>query len=290
MRTEKLVLLLALFAVACDHPQAPFAYIPDSEWTDAYRGDTGFFISHDAGMDAVPPSIDANIDAPGTDMGMFDMGVPPAITIDGTMTESIWTANASNQPIDNANVATSEFDGDAMTRLYFARDSDWLYFGIEGTLISTDAIVFYVDTQGFGPGVTLSNMGLNDNGNHVSGVLSLPISGSIEFTPEWGWGTGSFSTAPTSYAAELGWRGLNTTGAFAPITHGGDVYNACNGVGCETAIRLAVLGASATSTVQFIVRLGRPGASGSFSTLTFPLSDTGSPETVGTPIVVAPPP
>jgi len=182
------------------------------------------------------------------------------------------------------------FDGETLSSLYVARDTDWLYFGFEAVLTPGDAVVFYVDTHfGDTTGVYLMGTGLPDTSNTVNGVLSLPMTGTVDFEPEWGWGTSSMNVIPTTYTPQIGWRLLSATGSFSPLTN--YTSSMCNGTACEVQTRLIALGLMGTEPIHLIVRLGRPGSGGAFSNQTFPTSDSGQPEAVGpTQISVMPSP
>jgi len=280
MRTDRFA-WLALALVACNPPVIPHAMDPDSTWIDAYRDDTGTIVVHDAGHDAfvTDSSFDAAIDAPGIDVGSADAGPPLAIRLDGVLDDTWWMTAGSR--INNMTTVVTPYDGDTLTALYYGRDQDWLYLGFEGTLVSSDAVVFYVDTH-FGDGVPLST-GLGDTTNHVNSVLSLQITGTAEFQPEFGFGTSALPHGTTQGDSTLGWRML----APNPSRFGDVLTNTrsiCSMTGCETAILLAQIGEMPGTYLQFIVRLGRPGVG--FSNQTFPVADSATPETVNVAISV----
>jgi hypothetical protein len=284
-----LVLLLA----ACNPPVVPFANA-DIGPVDAARPDIGPVTLRDTGprdtgaLD-MGTANDAALDAPALDANL-DAGARPQITFDGRFDEAVWTSVAGNVMQSNSQVAHTPYDGDSLMTLYYTRDADWLYFGFEGAIVSGDAVVFYVDTAPSPPnGVFLQGTGLGDSSNVVNGVLSLPLTGTVEFAPEWGWGTSVMPIAPTTYDPRIGWRALASTGPFTPLTR--DTTSYCSATACEVATRLAAIGATSTSHLTLIVRMGRPGASGGFvPTQAFPVSDSGTPEAINAaPIsVVAP--
>ncbi len=290
MRTS--LLSFALVLAACDPPVVQHAPDVDAN-VDAFRIDSGPLIVNDSGLNDAFVSIDSYIDVgPVPDVGTPDGGVVPSVLhLDGVFDEPIWTANPSNAMQVNNTPTIAPFDSETLTSLYVARDTDWLYFGFEAVFTPGDAVVFYVDTHfGDTTGVYLMGTGLNDNANTVNQVLSLPFTGTVDFEPEWGWGTDTMNVIPTTYTAHIGWRALSATGSFTPLTN----YTAsmCNGTACEVQTQLiAGLGlVTGTEPINLVVRLGRPGASGGFSNQTFPTSDSGQPETIGpTQISVLPP-
>lgn len=293
MRTRSLASLLVVVSSACSVPFPPHAPAFDAD-VDAFRTDMGPIIVHDAGHDGGPDTgvmpLDAHVDAPGLDVGMPDGGVPPAIHADGVFDEPIWTANPANGVLMNTIDALAPFVGDSYVALHYARDDDWLYLGFEGSLVSGDAAIFYVDTAPSPPsGVYLMATGLFDNTNIVNSVLSQPMMGTVEFEPEWGWGTSAMPMGATTYEARIGWRALAAVGTFSPLLH--DTTSFCSATACETAARLITLGVSPGGGVHLVARIGRPGAAGGFSNQTFPVADTGDPQAIGfTTIAVAAPP
>jgi hypothetical protein len=294
MRTSAVVIVLLLGA--CARPPID-SVTPNDAYGDSYVGDMGVQIVYpDMGVDG--GSMDApdmNVDAPGTDAPGNDAGIlPPAIVLDGQFDEAIWTANPSNPMLSNSEVATSPFDGDALMSLYYARDADWLYLGLEGALASpSDAIVIYLDTATSPPGgVFLTQSGLMDHGTTVRSVLSNGITGTLDFQPEWGWGTSAMPIAATSGEQHVGWLLLASTGSFTQISSGTRSF--CTATACETYVGLRDLGIDVTlatpTPIHLIVRMGRPDPVG-WANPAFPTADNGNPQAVGSvTITIAPPP
>ena len=273
-RARDLVLVGACVGalLGCNPPVIPHAPELDSA-VDAYRTDTGPEIVHDTGVDAVSVPMDAFTDAPIPDVGIPDSGVVPAIRVDGVFDDPFWVG-VGLTPSTIAVLAP--YEGDALTAVHYGRDANYLYVGFEGTLVAGDAVVMYFDTH-FGDGVAL-NGGLGDNHGNVNNVLSLQLTATAEFQPEWGWGTSMMPRSIAVSDVSLGWRRLAMPpGTFTTVT--ADEQSACSMTGCETAILLTRLGVPPGGGITFIARLGRPGVG--FSNQTFPTGDASSPELVG---------
>jgi hypothetical protein len=283
MRTDKLLAISALALLACEVPPVPHALLPDSAYVDAYRPDMGVIVVHDSAVIDVgtDSAVDSAVDAPTFDTGPSDTGVVSAIRLDGVFDEPFWTT-VGNQP--NTTPAIAPYDGDALTALHFGRDADYLYLGFEGTLLTGDAVVVYVDTH-FGDGVPLVGA-LGDTHGAVNGVLSLPImSSSGEFQPEWGWGTSTMPRTAVSSDLTIGWRRLAASpGPF--VIQGPNELTACSTTGCETQILLVQLGVPPGGYLQLVVRLGHPGVG--FSNQTFPVFDASTPEIVSDTTITVP--
>lgn len=275
MRTDARVAWLFVLT-ACSVPPPPVAPAHDAAGLDAYREDSGPVLVVDMGpRDA---GSDTGVDAPAPDVGSPDAGPPFAIAIDGRFDDTFW-ATASVVPNDT--VVVSPFDGDSLTNLYYGRDQNWLYLGFEGTLTTGDAVVVYVDSH-FGDGVSLFG-GLGDHNGPVNSVLSLSLTGTAEFQPEWGWGTSAMPHVLGVSDTTIGWRALSANpNPFATITV--NERSACTSMGCETAILLAQLGVTPGGYLTLLVRLGRPSVG--FSNQTFPRADAATPELVDVPIMV----
>lgn len=276
MRTELSLLAIALALTACSVPLPPHAPGLDGAGVDAWRTDTGpIALPQDTGprdsgvMDA---SFDANVDAAPFDAGPHDAGPARQITLDGLFNDPYW---ATVSPTTNGTPVLTPFD-QVLTSLHYGRDDDWFYMGFESAALHAgDAVVVYVDTH-FGDGVPLAT-GLGDTTNIVNQVLSLQITATAEFQPEFGWGTSMMphSLGPTD--TTLGWRQLAANpGAFANVTMNN--LSACSATGCETAILLVQLGVPPGGLLHLVVRMGRPGVG--FSNQTFPVVDSSSAETI----------
>jgi hypothetical protein len=278
MLTRPSPLALALALSACAPVYAPLPPVRDTGPIDAAPcpecPDTGpIVMRRDAGQDAGPPS-DANVDAFRSDGGSGpDAGVPLMVAIDGTLGEAVW-----GEPLVSSIPPNDPFAGDHLDALYYFRDANWLYIGFEGGLVAGDRVVFYVDTVPF-EGVSLTGSGLFDTSGAVDETLSIPINGTADFQPEFGWGTAAMPNAVSAGSATIGWRQLAPAGSFALLGSGS--RSACSAVGCETAVLLSAIGATPETTINFVVRLGRPGADAGWSNQTFPTTDSASPEYVG---------
>ncbi len=278
-------LLVASLLASCSVPLPPHAPGLDGAGVDAQREDTGSIVvrdsgSPDTGSTGTDANFDANVDAASFDGGNADAGPPLAITLDGLLTDPFWATRSS---IMSATPVVTPFDGDTLTSLHYARDAAWLYVGFEGTLVAGDAVVMYVDTH-FGSGVPLSG-GLGDNANTLNRVLSLPITGTAEFQPEYGWGTSVMPKAFGPGDTTIGWRQLAMApGSFMNTT--ANTHSVCSATGCETAMLLAQLGIADGGPIGIVVRLGRPGVG--FSNQTYPVADASSPEIIVNAVVVPP--
>lgn len=276
----------AFLAIACAPAPPPPAPLYDAGPVDASPcpecPDTGpIVIRHDAGQDT-GPAVDANVDAPGVDAAGADAGGALAITVDGALTDTAWMAQT---PLVAAIGQLDPFGGDHLDTLYYFRDDTYLYLAFEGELVTGDDVVVYVDLGTTPSDVSLMG-GLGDTSGAVDTTLSIPIYGSTEFQPELGWGTASMPHVLSAGADTIGWRALASAGGFALIT--ASARSACSATACETAIGLATIGATSTSTINLVVRLGRPGVG--WSNQTFPTSHSGTPENIdfGIPVPAAP--
>ena len=275
----------ALALLGCAPVYAPLPPVRDSGPIDAAPcpecPDAGPIIRRsDAGQDAGPP-MDANVDAFRSDAGSGpDSGVPLAVTIDGALGETIW-----GEPLVSSIAPNDAFTGDHLDTLFYFRDENWLYIGFEGGLVPGDRVVFYVDTVPF-DGVSLTGSGLFDTSGAVDETLSIPINGTADFQPEFGWGTASMPNAASAGGANLGWRQLAAAGSFALLGSGS--RSACSATGCETAVLLSAIGAGPDTALNFVVRLGRPGSGTGWSNQTFPTVDTSTPEYIGDFVIGVP--
>jgi hypothetical protein len=282
MQTRSAVVVLAL--AGCVGPMAPLPPLYDSGPRDASGcpdcPDTGPIVIHRDGGHDGGPIPDANVDAFMTDSGPdIDGGTTLAVTIDGTLGETAW-----GEPLTATIDANDPFAGDHLDTLFYFRDTEWLYLGFEGGLVGGDSVVFFVDTIALS-GVTLMGTPLGDMSGAVDSVLSIPMNGTAEFMPEVGWGTSAMPNASSTGSDTIGWRQLAPAGSF-PLLAGS--HSACTATGCETAVPLSAIGASASSTITFVVRLGRPGADTGWSNQTFPTTDSASPEYVSAFVISVP--
>jgi hypothetical protein len=278
MRTEagSFVCVLSLALAACSVPPVPHAPLIDAAGgPDAWREDSGSILVHDTGprdTGAQDSSFDSSVDAPIPDTGSGDAGPPLQITVDGLFTDPYWSTVSGTT---NGTSVLTPFD-QQLTALHYGRDTDWFYMGFEsGALHAGDAVVVYVDTAS-AAGVPLAT-GLGDSSNAVNQVLSLQITSTAEFQPEFGWGTSMMPHSIGATDGTLGWRQLAMNpGPFTNV-HGGNV-SACSATGCETAILLSQIGLDGGGQLDLVVRMGRPGVG--FSNQTFPVTDSASPETI----------
>ena len=287
MRTETIRALAITVALAsCAPAPVPFVPVVDAYGTDAFRTDMGSITLFDSG-----PQDTGSFDAPDTnsDANLPDANLPDSgimgLTLDGLLSEPVWTANASNPPMTNSTAANSPFGGESLSRFVYARDANYLYLGFEGSIVSGDAIIVYVDLGVTGRDVMLTGSGLGDATNTVNAVASLMITGNAFFQPEFVWGSAELAARVVHTDTRLGWRRLAQVGLFGPVSSG--TSSACSMTGCETQISWTALGVAANAPVQVVARLGRPNVAFASNQL-FPSSDTGAPEMIATTITVAP--
>jgi hypothetical protein len=287
MQIRSLVCAAALSAVACTTVYAPLPPVRDAGPRDAYVcgecPDTGAIVRpRDAGRD-VGPLPDANVDAAFVDSGTTttDAGAPLAITVDGALSDLVWTEQV---PLVLTVSAFEPFAGDHLDSLFFFRDETYLYIAFEGELLSGASVAMYVDLGTTFSDVSLMGMRLDDTSGEVDATLSIPLFGTAEFAPEFGWGTAMMPHVASAGGTTIGWRRLASVGAFTLITTGN--RSACSATACETAIALATLGATTDSRIDFIVRLGRSDVG--WSNQTFPASSSGTPEYVDFSLSVPP--
>jgi hypothetical protein len=273
------VLALAMLGLGCATVYAPLPPLRDTGPVDASActecPDTGPVVVHrDAGHDS-GPLPDANVDAARFDAGVVDTdaGNPFAITVDGFLSDTAWV---DQTPLVATITAEDPFAGDHLDRLFYFRDASYLYLGFEGGLNTGDRVVVYVDLGLTGSDVSLMGLGLEDTTGAVDATLSIPIFGSTEFAPELGWGTATMPNVGSAGGDTIGWRRLASMGGFVLITTGS--RSQCSATACETAIALATIGATATSPINLVVRLGRPGVG--WSNQTFPTTHSGTPENI----------
>ncbi len=282
MQTRLLTVGVGL-AIGCAPQVAPLPPLRDTGPADAYVcsecPDTGpIVLRRDAGQDA-GPGMDANVDA--AIDPTVDAGLALAVTVDGVLTDARWLEQT---PLVASIVAEEPFIGDRLDTLYFFRDSTYLYLGFEAGLAGGDRIVIYVDL-----GLTVTRdvplMGtLEDTSGAVDATLSIPIFAPSEFAPEMGFGTSTMPHVVSAGGDTIGWRRLAPMGAFELVTTGS--RSACSATACETAIALSTLGATTTSPINLVVRLGRPGVG--WSNQTLPTSQSGTPENIDFGIAVPP--
>lgn len=278
-------MLAAISLAACQAPTT-YSMLSLDASADAPRQDTGPVRLVDTGPRDTGVAQDTGtvgVDAPGT---TTDAGVPLAIQVDGRFEEAFWTGGAGSS-ITSTTPALAPFAGDAITAIYYGRDASWLYLGFEGTLVTGDAVVFWVDTPG-ATGVMLTPIGLGDTANPVNTVLSLGMNDLVvDFQPQLGWGASTLSHGLVVGDSTLGWRVLAANpGAFDDVR--ASTTSRCSGAGCETAIALDQVGVLPTERLQIVVRLGRPDVG--FSNQAFPVIDGASPDYITDTVVVPPVP
>ncbi|MFO0685690.1 MAG: hypothetical protein U0234_26750 [Sandaracinus sp.] len=274
-------LVPAVSLAACQTPTVyPMLSLDAS--ADAPRGETGPIRVRDSGpRDTGATSVDTGnvgVDVPVVET---DAGLPIAIQVDGLFTEPYWNGGGGSDSL-NTTTALSPFTGDAITTLHYGRDAHWLYLGFEGTLVSGDAVVFWVDTPG-ATGVLLTPIGLSDRSNVVNTVLSLGLSNDVvDFQPQLGWGASLLPHGRVASDSTLGWRTLASGSAFGVVRD--NTTSACSASGCETAILLDQVGVLPGELLQLVVRLGRPEIG--FSNQAFPTIDGPDPSYITDTVVV----
>jgi hypothetical protein len=241
---------------------------------DANYVDTGPGLVTDAWrpMDSATPPLDA----PGTDVGPLDSGLPaPGVIVDGNPNDVFWSSAAT--PTSPSIPAIAPFLGETLSGLRLARDATYLYVAIEAAIASGDAVVMFFDTDPTG-GVLLTPAGITGVTGRLDSTMAIPMVPGAGFQPEWGWGTDLMPIAPRVGDADIGWRQLFSPGPFTALAPSGTI-SACSMTACETVIPLAALGATATSTIQVVVRLGRASAM-AWSNQTYSYVDQGDPTSI----------
>lgn len=271
---------LAAALTACQAP-APYTMLSLDASTDAPRPDVGPVLLHDTGPrdTGATDTGTGMLDAPGVET---DAGVSLAIRVDGLFDEAYWNGGGGNAST-NATPALTPYEGDAITVVHYGRDANWLYVGVEATLVPGDAIALWLDTPA-ASGVLLNGTGLADRANTVNAVLSTGLNSVVvDFQPQLGWGTSVLPHGRVVGDATLGWRTLAASpSAFGSVR--ANTTSACSATGCETAILLTEAGVLPSERLQFVVRLGRPNVG--FSNQAHPTIDGAAPEFVSDTLVV----
>jgi hypothetical protein len=223
----------------------------------------------DAGME-----LDAGIDA----------GPSDVITIDGTIDSAEW---GSATRYTSSTLATTAFAGNRLSALYARRDATRLYFAVEATLTSGNAIAVYVDHDlGQGDGLA-SPTPLDDLVGELDRALSKTMFTPAELRLDFAWGTLEMSRTAMATDDRMGWREVGLSPASFRAIDGTRAPSACSASACEASISLSDLGVLAGDSLALYVRLVSA-TSSAMSNQTLPMDDPAGPELISTYLVATP--